>query len=149
MMSHLDPDVVVVGAGGVALGPFPPTPSGSAGVLRRCGGSSYPVDATACVMYRSRRSRRIARKAMWMCRMQIRIASLRVIRRKLRVARSPALLIHPHPHAHAGCRVGMTMMTMTSMADGAFERRALRPANMGDVEEEECGLRSRGGGRRR
>ncbi len=29
----LDPDVVVVGAGGVANGPLPPTPSGSAGVL--------------------------------------------------------------------------------------------------------------------
>jgi len=29
----LDPDVVVVGAGGVATGPLPPTPSGSAGAL--------------------------------------------------------------------------------------------------------------------
>jgi hypothetical protein len=33
----LDPDVVVVGAGGVATGPLPPTPSGSAGALATIG----------------------------------------------------------------------------------------------------------------
>ena len=48
----LDPDVVVVGAGGVALGPLPPTPSGSAGVLAALGAPSSRLphhgDATAC-----------------------------------------------------------------------------------------------------
>jgi len=38
----LDPDVVVVGAGGFATGPLPPTPSGSAGALAAVAGPAPP-----------------------------------------------------------------------------------------------------------
>ena len=45
----LDPDVVVVGAGGVATGPLPPTPSASAGVLS-AGGLAPPYVTPAEVL---------------------------------------------------------------------------------------------------
>jgi hypothetical protein len=47
----LDPDVVVVGAGGVAFGPLPPTPSASAGVLA-AGGLAPPYVTPAEVLCR-------------------------------------------------------------------------------------------------
>jgi hypothetical protein len=47
----LDPDVVVVGAGGVATGPLPPTPSASAGVLA-AGGFAPPYITPAEVLCR-------------------------------------------------------------------------------------------------
>lgn len=46
----LDPDVVVVGAGGVAHGPLPPTPSGSAGVLAQLAGLAPPYAVPADAM---------------------------------------------------------------------------------------------------
>ena len=46
----LDPDVVVVGAGGVANGPLPPTPSGSAGVLAALAGLAPPYTVPADAM---------------------------------------------------------------------------------------------------
>jgi hypothetical protein len=103
----LDPDVVVVGAGGVAHGPLPPTPSGSAGVLAALAAGSYNVDATA------------------MCQRAPQVSSYssegdadpdvsdgdsdsffaRNSEDAARGAFSRAHLL-PHAHVHAGCRVG-------------------------------------------
>jgi hypothetical protein len=141
----LDPDVVVVGAGGVALGPLPPTPSGSAGVLSamRQPPPHPPVDATACHhvpqqqvssyssegdvdvsdadsdSFFARNSEEAARGAFSRAHAQI----------------------HPHPHAHAGYRVGHD--DDDDDVDGGWgiakDAPLYGPPNMEvDVEEEEC-----------
>lgn len=106
----LDPDVVVVGAGGVALGPLPPTPSGSAGVLAALAGSYSVAHLDA------------AANAGAMCHQAPQVSSYSsegdvdvdgsdgdsdsFFARNSQDAARARLHLNPHAHVHAGCRVG-------------------------------------------
>ncbi|KAF8268471.1 hypothetical protein EI94DRAFT_1150139 [Lactarius quietus] len=143
----LDPDVVVVGAGGVALAPLPPTPSGSAGVLAALAGIVPPYGA--------------------MCNAQPHISAYSsegdadasdgdsdsfFARNSEEAARGAFSRAHLHPHAHPHAHTHIPMLdvelammsTMTTMpVDGASvvlacaawdERRTVCP-------ERRCGRR--------
>ena len=121
----LDPDVVVVGAGGVANGPLPPTPSGSAGVLAALAGlASPPYTNNNNAMCHAAHARSIMQVSSY--NSSGALASVdgdgdvdadgsdgdsdsffaRNSEEAARGAfRGPAVPhLHPHPHPHAGCR---------------------------------------------